>query len=359
MIQLVRKWLDRHFSDPQILIMIFALILGFILIYSFADMLAPVLIALVMAYLLEGMIAFLVEWRIPRLVAVMIVFLLFLTLLVFLLIWLLPLLSRQIAELVQQLPSMISSGQKEFMALPDRYPDFVSQDQVRQVMGFMASELTQVLQSLFTLSLASVRGLITVVIYFILVPLLIFFFLKDKFLIMNWLSLFIPKDRGLLTRVWNEVNQQITNYIRGKVWEIIIVWVVSSIVFSMLGLQFSMLMGLFVGLSVLIPYIGATFMTFPVALIAFFQWGMDHNFLYTVIAYLIIQALDGNLLAPLLLSEVVNLHPVAIIVALLVFGGLWGFWGLFFAIPLATLVHAVIKAWVAQMNEAKSKPAST
>jgi putative permease len=55
--------------------------------------------------------------------------------------------------------------------------------------------------------------------------------------------------------------------------------------------------------------------------------------------------LDGNLLVTLLFSEVVNLHPVAIVAAVLVFGGLWGFWGVFFAIPLATLVQAVLKAW--------------
>ena len=62
-------------------------------------------------------------------------------------------------------------------------------------------------------------------------------------------------------------------------------------------------------------------------------------------AYLVIQALDGNLLVPLLFGEVVSLHPVAIIVAILVFGGLWGFWGVFFAIPLATLVNAILRAW--------------
>jgi putative permease len=69
-----------------------------------------------------------------------------------------------------------------------------------------------------------------------------------------------------------------------------------------------------------------------------------------MIAYSVIQALDGNLLVPLLLSGVVNLHPVAIIVAVLFFGGLWGMLGLFFAIPLATLVHAVVKALVNTYN---------
>ena len=64
-----------------------------------------------------------------------------------------------------------------------------------------------------------------------------------------------------------------------------------------------------------------------------------------MIAYAIIQALDGNVLVPLLFSEALDLHPVAIIVAIVVFGGLWGFWGIFFAIPLATVVQAVLKAW--------------
>jgi putative permease len=79
--------------------------------------------------------------------------------------------------------------------------------------------------------------------------------------------------------------------------------------------------------------------------VAWFQWGWSSDFIYLGITYLVIQAIDGNVLVPLLFSEVVNLHPVAIIVAILVFGGLWGFWGVFFAIPLGTLVKAVLTAW--------------
>jgi len=64
-----------------------------------------------------------------------------------------------------------------------------------------------------------------------------------------------------------------------------------------------------------------------------------------MLAYAVIQLLDGNVLVPVLFSEVVSLYPVAIIIAVLVFGGIWGFWGVFFAIPLATLVNAVLRAW--------------
>ena len=93
-----------------------------------------------------------------------------------------------------------------------------------------------------------------------------------------------------------------------------------------------------------VPYIGATLVTIPVALVGLIQFGTGDTFLYLIIVYFVIQALDGNLLVPLLFSETNNLHPVAIIAAVLFFGGIWGFWGVFFAIPLATLVVAVIDA---------------
>ena len=198
---------------------------------------------------------------------------------------------------------------------------------------------------MLSLSFASLRGFIAILVYLILVPLMVFFLLKDKTTIISWLTGTLPDDRWLTIEVWREVNQQLGNYVRGKIWEILIIWSISYITFKVLGMQFSMLISLFVGLSVLVPYIGVTVMFLPVALIAYFQWGLESQFAYALIAYTVIQLLDGNLLAPLLLSGVVHLHPVAIIVAVLFFGGLWGLWGLFFAIPLATLVHALSKAW--------------
>jgi putative permease len=162
---------------------------------------------------------------------------------------------------------------------------------------------------------------------------------------MRWFGHFMPGERGLASRVWMEVDRQIANYVRGKFWEIVIIWAVSLLVFSFFGLQYTMLLAVLVGLSVVIPYVGATVVTVPVLAVAWFQWGWGSDFIGVTVAYLIIQAVDGNVLVPLLFGEVVSLHPVAIIVAILVFGGLWGFWGVFFAIPLATLVNAVLRAW--------------
>ncbi len=143
----------------------------------------------------------------------------------------------------------------------------------------------------------------------------------------RWARGYLPRERALINRVADEMKRQIANYIRGKVIEIFICGGVTYIAFAALGLNYAALLAMLVGISVVVPYVGAVVVTVPVALIGLFQWGWGDQFIYLMIAHGIIQALDGNVLVPLLFSEAVNLHPVAIICAVLLFGGLWGFWG--------------------------------
>ncbi|MES9898415.1 MAG: AI-2E family transporter [Sedimenticola sp.] len=343
--QLLTDWFKRYFSDPEVIFLALLLLGGFAVVITMGDMLAPVLASLVIAYLLEGVVSLTERRGVPRLAAVLIVFIAFLLFLVLVLFGLLPQLSRQLTQLFQQIPLMITEGQALLMRLPERYPEVISVVQIQEIIGVLRREITVMGQTVLSLSLSSVVGVITVLVYLILMPLLVFFFLKDKRLILDWVVGFLPSKREFADTVWLDVDRQIANYVRGKFWEIVIVGVTSFVTFTFMGLQYAVLLGVLVGLSVIIPYIGAAVVTFPVLLIAWFQWGWGGDFIGLSVAYFIIQALDGNVLVPLLFSEVVNLHPVAIIVAILVFGGLWGLWGVFFAIPLATLVQAMITAW--------------
>jgi putative permease len=338
-------WFKRYFSDPQVVFLAVLLAVGFGIVITMGDMLTPVLASVVIAYLLEGIVGFLERYHVRRILGVLLVYTTFMAFLVFVLFGLLPLLSRQVTQVFQQVPSMIAKGQQALMRLPELYPEYVNEGQVIEVSGWIRNEIGDMGQGVLSLSLSSVLGLITLLVYLVLMPLLVFFFLKDKHQIVGWFARYLPKDRHLASRVWRDVDRQIGNYVRGKFWEILIVWSVTLVVFSLMGLQYAMLLGVLVGLSVVVPYIGAVVATIPVALIAYYQWGWSTDFMYVLLAYAVIQVLDGNVLVPLLFSDVVNLHPVAIIVAVLVFGGLWGFWGVFFAIPLATLVNAVITAW--------------
>jgi putative permease len=351
--ELLRNWFRRSFSDPQVVILGLVLVIGFAIIVGLGKWLAPMFASIVIAYLLEAVVSRLQKTGMPRLPAVIIVFLLFITVFLFLTFGLIPIVIRQLTALVQQFPNYIAQGQEMLKQLPQAYPQLISEEQIQIIITQLGQEMAVWGQQALSWSLASVASVIGLVVYLVLVPVLVFFLLKDKMLMVAWISNYLPRERTLVNRVWTESEAQIANYVRGKVTEIVIVGSVTYITFIILDLDYSALLATLVGFSVLVPYIGAAVATIPVALIAFFQFGWGWDFGQVIIAYAIIQALDGNLLVPLLFSEVVNLHPVAIILAILVFGGIWGFWGIFFAIPLATLVKAVLNAWPRQQEGAE------
>ena len=343
--QLITKWFKRYFSDPQVVFLGGFLVVLLAVLLLAGRMMAPVVAAVIIAYLLEGLIGPLQRRAVPRLFAVLVIYLGFLLVVILILFGLLPLISKQSTQLIQQIPGMLAEGQKVLQRLPELYPEVISAAQVSELMAAIRTELMAWGQRVLSVTVASVLGLITVVIYLVLLPVLVFFMLKDKSLIVGWLQHFLPRNRQLAGKVWSEVDRQIGNYIRGKFLEVIIVWVVSYMVFLGFDLQYAMLLSMVVGLSVWVPFIGAAVVTVPVVVVALFQFGWSSDLAWLVAAYLVIQILDGNVLAPVLLSEVTDLHPVAIITAVLFFGGLWGLVGIFFAIPLATVVRAVVHAW--------------
>lgn len=343
--QILNRWYERYLSDPEAVILLFMLIVAVGIISTTGYMLAPVFAGIVLAYLLEGLVYRLECFKLPHWAAVTIVFIIFMGVFVLSLLVLFPVLIRQITSLFTELPSMIGHGQTLLMQLPERYPDFLSADQVQSFIQEFRRLVGKFGQSVLSFSISSIPGLITAIVYLVLVPLLVFFFLLDRDKIFAWLTQYLPKNRQVLKNIWSQVDFQLGNYVRGKVLEIIIVTVVTYIAFIIMGLEFALLLSVLVGLSVIIPFIGVTVVTIPVVIVAFLQWGASAHFTYFVIIYATLCILDANVLVPLLFSEAVNLHPIAIIVAILFFGGLWGFWGVFFAIPLATLVQAIIVAW--------------
>lgn len=344
MIEFLKSWYDRNLSNPQAVLLVLIILLGTAVILYWGDILAPILASLVIAYALEGIVRRIANIGVPRLLSVIFTVFVFIATLLIIMLGLVPLATRQIAQFVRDFPYILDKLQQKITALPEKYP-LISEVQVNEVITTINNELVDFAQKAVSYSLASAGNIFTIMVYMIVIPLLVFFLLKDKQQIITWFARFTPKDHGLAYEVWQDVDIKMGNYIRGKLLEIMVVGVAAYIPFELMGLNYAATLSIFVGLSVIIPYVGAIAVTIPVALIAWFQWGPGDSFLYVMIAYLVVQALDANVLVPLLFSEVVNMHPVAIIMSVLVFGGLWGVWGVFFAIPLATLVQAVINAW--------------
>ncbi len=344
MIDVIKGWFEKHFSDPQAIILISILVLGAILVLYWGSILTPVLAGIIIAYVLEGLVKRISGLGVPRFVSFLISYTLFVTALALILFGLVPLVISQVSQLVVDFPRILSKVQELILSIPEKYPVFADQE-IEKMLGSFSAELVGVGQKLVSVSLSSVIDVFTVLVYLVVVPLLVFFLLKDKSEILGWFRRFLPEDRGLAYSVWKEVDVKMGNYIRGKLLEVVIVGVATFIPLKVMGMNYAATMSLLVGLSVIIPYVGAVAVTIPVAMIAWFQWGASSDFVYLMIAYLVVQFMDGNILVPLLFSEVVNMHPAAIIIAVLFFGGLWGVWGVFFAIPLATLIQAVIHSW--------------
>ena len=353
MIEVIKNWFEKHFSDPQAIILVSFLVLGAILILYWGKILTPVLAGVVIAYVLEGLVKKISLCGVPRFFSFLISYALFIAALALILFGLVPLVISQLTQLISDFPQVLDRFQQLILAIPERYPALADRE-IEKMLGNFSSELVGIGQKLVSVSLSSAVDVFTVMVYLVVVPLLVFFLLKDKKEILQWFRRFVPEDRRLAYSVWKEVDAKMGNYIRGKMLEVVIVGVATFIPLKYMGMNYAATMSLLVGLSVIIPYVGAVAVTIPVALIAWFQWGASSDFVYLMIAYLIVQFLDGNILVPLLFSEVVNMHPSAIIIAVLFFGGLWGVWGVFFAIPLATLVQAVINSWPSIQTSAET-----
>lgn len=354
MLEVLKRWYQTRFSDPDAVTLFLLLVFCFAVLWLFGDILTPLLVALVMAYLLEWPVSRLLRLGLGRTPATSLVVVLFIAVTVMAFFGLIPTLVSQGINLAKEAPSMLNHAQDYVRALPEKYPEIIDVSLVETIIDNIRQRILAGGEQLVSASLSSLVNVVAILVYAILVPLMVFFMLKDKQVLMGGLRRFLPRNRTLVNRVWMEMNDQIINYIRGKVIEILIVGVATYVPFALMGLRYSVLLAVAVGFSVLVPYIGFVAISVPVAMVALFQWGLTPDFAWLMVAYLIIQALDGNLLVPLLFSEAVNLHPVAIIIAVLVFGGLWGFWGVFFAIPLATLVKAVLNAWPKRDDTAPS-----
>lgn len=343
--QTVASWFERKFSDPEMISLFLTLVVSIILIEFFGRILLPVLISIVIAYLLNTPLKWLIKHRCPRLLAVCIVYIIFLGLFIYAMLYLAPLIWRQLLNLVDQIPNTFSSVQLWLGGFAQGHPWILSDTDVSHALIYFKEQSPKLGQTILKFSWQSIPSMAELILYLALVPLLVFFFLKDNRAIMDWIKSFLPRRHTLVKQVSREVYQKIGYYVKGRVIEILIIGSVSMIVFTLLGLQYGILLGALVGLSVVVPYIGAILVTIPVIAIALMQWGLSAHFWSVVIAYAVIIAIDGNILFPLLFAQMIDLHPVVIIIAVLVFGGIWGFWGIFFAIPLATLVDAVLKVW--------------
>ena len=337
---LLNKFIKRFFSNEESVYFAILLIFSFFFIILFGNVLLPVIISIVIAFLLNGFMTTLIKYNMSQKLSLSI------TLIVFFGFYLslfmaLPSIGTEINNLLQNLPIIVSSFQQNLIEMNN----YFSEEEIDQIFANLSNQISVLLSSALGQLAGTISLMFNAILYAIMIPLMVFFFLKDKSILLPIASIILPKENGFMQSVFAEMNDQLFNYVTGKFIEMLLVASASYILFAFLGLPYAVLIAILVGLSVIIPIFGAILVTIPVVLIGLYEWGLSENFYWLLGFYLLIQILDGNVLVPILFSSRNNLHPVVIIIAVLFFGGIWGFWGLFFAIPLATFVKAIINSW--------------
>ncbi len=345
MLDQINSFLKKIFSNEETIVFSFVIFCVFLMMTFFGSVLTPFLISIVVAYLLVGVQKKIESFNISSKWALVITFAIFIVTGAAMLVWLLPILYTQLQAFVLDVPELFNNFLEFVSTLPAKFPELVTSEQITVFFQAVSSELSSITQNIVKSSIAGIQSTITILLYIILFPILVFFFLFDRKNIMDGLSKLVPGNREMFSNIWTEMDMQLSNYVRGKTTEIFVVGLCAAIIFSLVGLKYSALLSVLVGLSVVIPYVGAFLVTVPVVIVGLLQFGLTSEFYILITLYLLLQILDGNLLVPIIFSDAVKLHPVAIILAVFIFGSMFGFWGVFFAIPMATFIKAVWNAW--------------
>ncbi|HFL8824438.1 MAG TPA: AI-2E family transporter [Candidatus Azoamicus sp. OHIO1] len=326
-------------------ISIFLLSIAIIIITS-SSFLFPIIMSIIISYLLYNIIKILSTCGCPQYVSFIIIYLLFLTTFFIILFILIPLVFKQMVGLFNDLPFMIQKIKFKTSKFIEKYPSTLSPEQTNLIFSNIISYVQSIGKTIISASLLSIAIIIKWILYILLIPILVFFFLKDYKEIINWFKKIMPQKHNFLKKIWTATNQQISNYIRGKFIELIIIVLANYILFKYYNLIYSDLLAIAVGISVIIPYIGAIIVSIPIIFISIVQFGMTSEFIYLIAIYITIQFIDGNLLVPILFSEAVNLHPLSIMISIIIFGAIFNLYGVFLAIPLAIFLKAIIKIYL-------------
>ncbi len=329
------------------------LILGafFWLLYLISPVLAPFIFSLVVAYFLNPLVNYLHQkYKLSRLTATSLILGLFIALASTIIAVLLPIIYSQLLALIDSLPTYFNSLANNFYPLISEHLNrfgfklqtsfsnlIESQNFASRFVGLTKNILNNAVES--SLSFINILSLIFIT------PILIFYLLKDWDILVAKINDYLPRSlSSSVKKIAKDMDATLSGYVRGQFNVCLILSIIYSTLLSFTGLNFGFLIGFLTGLFSFIPYVGMLSGVTTAFTVALFQWGLDFNGLIMVVAVFIVgQLIEANFLTPKLIGARIGLHPVWIIFGLFVFGVLFGFIGILFAVPLTAICGVVIK----------------
>lgn len=313
---------------------------------------APVLIAGFLFYVLNPLVNLLTKvrykrFKITRTLAVVIVFLLLFTVLGLVISYLVPRLTTQVEQLVSRTPKYLNEVQAYLTDLTKRtnrpaWTDNIDlTEYIRNLEGSLNGILRGFMGSLTT-SLGSMIGAVTsITVTIITVPFVLFYMLKDGPKLLPTIKRILPTKRAdVISELLVKMSDTISKYISGQVIECLFVGTFSAIGYGLVGIPYALLIGIFAGITNIIPYLGPYIGLVPAIFVALSM--SFKEVILVIIVCIVVQQIDGNLVYPNVIGKSLDIHPLTIIIILLAAGNIAGLLGMILAIPVYAVTKVVV-----------------
>lgn len=325
----------KTIQNQVLLIAVIALSIA--LIYKLSPILTPFLLGGLLAYLVDPLVKRLQKCRIPHLLSVVLIFLfLFLSVTVVSAI-LYPLVFKQLEQLVSRLPAIIEWLQNVGMPW---LTQFVNVNSLKAAIPDTLTKSGWVLSTFIHSSIA----LFDILLSLVLTPIVTFYLLKDWDKVLSGIKNLLPKQSAPTVIAWAKNCDEILGaFIRGQLIVMLFLGMIYGIGLSIIGLNYSWIIGFVGGLLSIVPFLGSLFVLIASLIAATMQVGSTNAITGVLIVFLIAHAIENYLLTPYFIGERIGLHPVAVIFSVMAGGVLFGFFGILLALPVSAILMATFR----------------
>ncbi|SFE07646.1 AI-2E family transporter [Roseivivax sediminis] len=324
-----------------------------VVLWVMGDVLLPFILGAAIAYFLDPLADKLERLGASRAMATAIITICAILIFIVAALLVIPTLVQQTTQLIQTAPELFRNLQ-DFLA--QRFPQVLAEDSVfRETMTSLGETIRQKGGELIQTALTSAASLVSILLLFVIVPVVAVYLLLDWDRMVARIDELLPREHApTIRQLAHDIDDTLAGFIRGMGTVCLILGAYYALALMAVGLQFGLVVGVIAGLLTFIPYVGAIVGGALAIGLAFFQFWGDWLWIAAVAAiFQIGQVIEGNVLTPKLVGDSVGLHPVWLLLAMSVFGTLFGFVGLLVAVPVAAVLGVVARFLVAQYKSSR------
>lgn len=322
--------------------LIIAAFVGFV--WLFQSILAPFVLGLIIAYLLNPIVLRVASLGLPRWLAVLLILFAFLGLLVLGIAMLVPVLIREIVQMSDDLPGWITAAQVSLIEFANRLGLDIDPAQIAGNLQGQAGQILKAGKGLLAGVMAGGVAVASFITFIFLMPIVAFYMMADWPRLTAKINELLPKSKAAVIHdLWNQIDRTLAGFIRGQLSVCVLLGIMYGLGLTLIGLRFGFLIGMTAGLLSIMPYVGSAIGLVLSVGVAWFTTQDLGLVGMAVIVFVVGQIIEGNFLTPKLVGGNVGLHPLWIIFALMAGGALAGFVGLLVAVPVAAVIGVMIR----------------